>query len=303
MMNVREQIASNKRKTWLIMFIATAVIMALSWLLATFTGYSRGGALGYVGFALVLAGVINFSSYYFSDKIVLKMTGAKEVSEKEAPELLSAVRSLAQRAQIPLPRTYIINDPTPNAFATGRDPKHAAVAVHTGLIARLDKKQLEGVLAHELSHIKNLDTRIMAIMAMLAGTLAILADFFMRSTLFGRSDEERDNRSNITLVVGIVAALITPIAAQLIQLAVSRRREFLADASGAYLTRHPEGLASALLKISSVKHPSPTAHTGTAHMYISNPLGGGRGTSWLVKLFMTHPPVEERVKALRTLRW
>lgn len=285
------------------MIISTAVIVALSWLFATFSGYSGGGALGYVGIALVLAGVINFASYYFSDKIVLKMTGAKEVGEKEAPDLYSAVRNLAQRAQIPLPRTYIINDSTPNAFATGRDPKHAAVAVHTGLLDRLDKKELEGVLAHELSHIKNLDTRIMAIMAMLAGTLAILADFFMRSTLFGRSDEERDNKSNIMLVVGIVAAFLAPIAAQLIQFAVSRRREFLADASGAYLTRNSEGLASALLKISSVKHPSPTAHTGTAHMYISNPLGQGKGTSWLVKLFMTHPPVEERVKALRTLRW
>lgn len=276
------------------------VVAGIAWVFATASGFQGMGALGYVGIGLIIAGVINFSSYYWSDKLVLSLSGAKEIAKKDAPELYRVVENLCIGAGLPKPKVYIINDPTPNAFATGRDPKHAAVAVHTGLLEHLDKLELEGVIAHELSHIRNYDTRVMAIVAMLAGTIALLSDFFLRSLWFGGRD--RDNKAGgLFMILGIAAAIIAPIAAYLIQLAVSRRREFLADASAALLTRYPEGLAKALEKISSYKMPSPTAHTATAHLYISNPLGGGKAKSWLSGLFNTHPPIEDRLKALRAM--
>lgn len=276
------------------------VVAIVAWVFAMASGFQGMSASGYVGIGLIIAGVINFSSYYWSDKLVLSLSGAKPIAKKDAPELYRIVENLCIGAGLPKPKVYIINDPTPNAFATGRDPKHAAVAVHTGLLERLDKLELEGVVAHELSHIRNYDTRVMAIVAMLAGTIALLSDFFLRSLWFGGRD--RDNKAGgLFMVLGIAAAIIAPIAAYLIQLAVSRRREFLADASAALLTRYPEGLAKALEKISSYKTPSPTAHTATAHLYISNPLGGKKAGSWIAGLFNTHPPIEDRLKALRAM--
>lgn len=277
------------------------VVAAVAWIFAMASGFQGMSALGYVGIGLIIAGVINFSSYYWSDKLVLSLSGAKPIAKKDAPQLYRIVENLCIGAGIPMPKIYVVDDPTPNAFATGRDPKHAAIAVHTGLLEHLDKLELEGVVAHELSHIRNFDTRIMAIVAMLAGTIALLSDFFLRSLWFNGKDRE-NKAGGLFMVLGIAAAIIAPIAAYLIQLAVSRRREFLADASGALLTRYPEGLARALEKISSYTRASPTARTATAHLYISNPLGGGKkGGSWITGLFNTHPPIEERLKALRAM--
>ena len=300
-MNIYEQIDANRQKTWLIMLVFTLIIGALAWLFASALGYEGAGALGYVGFGLLLTGTINFVSYYFSDKMVLALSGAKPVTKKDAPQLYTIVENLCIGAGIPMPKIYIVNDPTPNAFATGRDPQHAAIAVHSGLSEKLDKLEMEGVIAHELSHIRNFDTRLMAIVAILAGTLAMLADFFLR-TLWWGGERDRDSKGQaIFMVLGIIAALVAPLAAQLIQMAVSRRREFLADASGALLTRYPEGLAQALEKIAASKTPSPTASTATAHLYFANPLGNKKVGSWVLGLFNTHPPIEERIKILRAM--
>lgn len=262
---------------------------------------SLGFGIGAIGFSLIIVGLINFFSYYFSDRMVLAMVRAKPIVRKDNPELYRTVENLTAGASLPLPRIYLVNDPTPNAFATGRDPKHAAIAVHTGLLERLEKRELEGVLAHELSHIKNYDTRLAAIVAILAGTLAILADWFLRIQFWGGSNRENRQAGAIFMALAIVAAILAPIAAMLIQFAISRKREFLADASGILLTRYPEGLAQALGKIASSTRPSPTAHTATAHLYISNPFGSQKVGSWLLKLFNTHPPVEERIKILRSM--
>ncbi|MAG59688.1 zinc metalloprotease HtpX [Candidatus Woesebacteria bacterium] len=285
------------------MFFFTIFVVAVSYIFALAMGFQGMGALGYVGIALIIVGIINFSAYYWSDKMVLKLSKAKAVSKKEAPQLYRIVENLAIGAGVPKPKIYIIHDDTPNAFATGRDPKHAAIAVHTGLLERLNKLEIEGVIAHELSHIRNFDTRVMAIVAILVGTIALLAEFFFYSMFWGRGGDRDSKAGSIFMILGIVAAILAPIVAQLIQLAVSRRREFLADASAGFLTRYPEGLARALEKISNVATPAKTAHTSTAHLYISSPLGGKKAKkNWMVGLFNTHPPIEERVKALRGMR-
>lgn len=302
-MRIQEQINQNKFKTWVIMAVFSVIVGLVVWIFANSLGYTGSGAIGYVGMGLLIAGIMNFVAYYFSDKMVLALTGAKPLNKNEAPEVFQIIENLARNSRISMPKVYIVNDPSPNAFATGRDPNHAAVAVHTGILERLDKRELEGVLAHELSHVRNYDIRVMAIVSLLAGTLALLSDFFMRSLLFGGNDNRENKNGGILIILGIVAAIIAPIAAQLIRLSVSRHREFLADASGAALTHYPEGLARALEKISSYTQPSKTASTATAHLYISNPLGGGgkKTTSWLANLFNTHPPVEERIHILRSL--
>lgn len=254
--------------------------------------------------AVVLAIAMNVASYWYSDTIVIKMTGAKPVSRESHRELWNSLENLAITAGLPMPKLYIVEDPAPNAFATGRNPEHAAVAVTSGLLSMLDKTELEGVLAHELAHIGNRDMLVMTVAVVLAGFVAIIADFFLRAMFWGGNN--RDGRLGlILLVVGIVGAILAPIAAQLIQMAVSRKREFLADASAALLTRYPEGLASALEKISTYKVPMKRASHATAHLFISDPFGGEgkkgkRSFSQKIGgLFMTHPPVEARVKALR----
>lgn len=266
-------------------------------------GRASGYPLSYTGFALVISGIFTFVSYYFSDSMIMAISGAKEIKEKDDPELFHIVQNLSIASGLPMPRVFKINDPSPNAFATGRDPKHAAIAVTQGLEDKLDRTELEGVIAHELSHIKDYDTRLLAVVTILVGLVALLADWFMRSLWWGRGDS--DNRSSkseaIFMILGLVLAILSPIIATLIQLAISRRREFLADATGAYLTRFPEGLARALEKIASDRRPASFANNATAHLFTANPFKGKEAKSWFTGLFDTHPPMEERIKLLRQM--
>ena len=293
-MNIYSAISSNKWKTWIIMVLFVVFITTLVYVLAKAFGFN----LSLVGFSFIIAGLMSLGSYYYSDKLVLATAGAQKVSKAEYPEYYRIVENLALGSGLPMPKIYVINDPSPNAFATGRSPKNAVVCATTGLLSALSEIELEGVIAHELSHIKNLDIRLMAIVAILVGSVAILADIFMRSLWF--SGNNRDNRGNqIFLIIGVVFAILSPIIATLIQLAVSRKREFLADASGSLLTRYPEGLASALEKISKSRIPLRTANNATAHLFISNPFG--KTSHFLSSLFNTHPPIEERIKILRSM--
>jgi len=296
-----DQVSKNIFKTWIIMFFFSVFTVAIIYIIARGFGYGEIGGLGLTGFALILAGIMNFVSYYWSDKIVLGISGAKPVDQASNKELYRLVENLCIAAGLPLPKIYTIEDTAPNAFATGRDPKHAAIAFTTGILQKLNKQELEGVTAHELSHVGNRDTLLMSVVSILVGTIALLSDFFLRSMWFGGRSRDREGNNTIFVVLAIAAAILAPIVAILIQLAVSRRRELLADASGVLLTRYPEGLASALLKISSDKEPLEVANRGTAHLYIVNPLKGKDAVGWFAGLFNTHPPVEARVKALREM--
>lgn len=267
-------------------------------------GKATGYGASYAGIGLIIAGFMSFGSYYYSDKLVLATTGAKQIEKKDDPELFRTVENLCIGDGLPMPRIYILNDSSPNAFATGRDPKHAVVCVTTGILQILNKAELEGVIAHELSHVKNYDTRLMGIVAILVGFVAILANFFTRSLWFGggRSDrEDRGNAQAIFLIIGIIFAILSPIVATLIQLAVSRKREYLADASGALLTRYPEGLASALEKLENDPRSLRSASNATAHLFIVNPFKGKDAKAMFSSLFNTHPPIEERIKILRSM--
>jgi len=250
-----------------------------------------------------LAFLQSFFSYWYSDKIVLGITHAQPIEKKDNPELYRIVENLCITAGLPLPKIYIINEAQPNAFATGRDEKHAVVAVTRGLLEKLEKPELEGVIAHELSHIRNKDMLLQTVVVVLVGAVAILSNIFLRVSFWGgvRRDS-RDSGGGILLVLGILAAVLAPLAASLIKLAISRKREFLADASGALLTRYPEGLARALEKISQDKSPMRIANTSVAHLFISSPFKGKQSRNWFTKLFMTHPPVEERIRALRGMK-
>jgi heat shock protein HtpX len=287
--------SENVRKTWFLMSFFLVLIIGLGYLASMYFGNTT------ILYAFILlALVMNVGSYWFSDKLVLRMTGARPVTHAEQPDLSNVVENLAITAGLPMPKIYVVDDPAPNAFATGRDPEHAVVAVTTGLLSILDRTELEGVIAHELSHIGNRDMLVMTVAVVLAGSIAMLADFFMRSLAWGGGD--RRDRSPIFLVVGIVGIILAPIAAQLIQLAVSRKREYLADASGALLTRYPEGLASALEKISAYGMPMRRAHHATAHLFIADPFAalGKRSVTQLIGgLFMTHPPATDRIRILR----
>ncbi|PIQ92124.1 MAG: zinc metalloprotease HtpX [Parcubacteria group bacterium CG11_big_fil_rev_8_21_14_0_20_39_22] len=252
--------------------------------------------------AVVFSVFMNVFSYWYSDKIALAISGAKPINRETHRELWNITENLCIAAGLPMPKLYIIDDMSPNAFATGRNKENSAVAVTTGLLHILDRSELEGVIAHELSHIGNRDILISTIVVVLVGFLALLSDFFLRMTIFGggRSDNRDGRLQLILIIIGIVLAVLSPIIATIIQLAISRKREFLADASGALLTRYPEGLASALEKISGHSRPLRRANNATAHMYISNPLSEhGKTVGFMSRLFMTHPPVEERLKALR----
>lgn len=284
---------SNIRKTWFLMAGFFVVVIAIGWAVSW---YFDSPLLLFVATGIAI--VMNITSYWFSHKIVVSMTGAHEVPDSpEGRELHNIVENLAITAGLPKPKVYIVEDPAPNAFATGRDPEHAVVAVTTGLLQILDRTELEGVLAHELSHIGNRDMLVSTVAVVLVGFVAIIADIFLRSAHLG--GDNRDNRAaGLFLIFGIVAAILAPIAAQLIHLAISRKREFLADASGALLTRYPEGLASALQKISGYSQPMKRANHATAHLFIANPFAGKDLKSSITRLFMTHPPMEERVAAL-----
>jgi len=299
-MNIYSQISANKRKTWLIVVLFILFITTIVFIYGKASGYG----LSYVGIGLIFSGIMGFSSYYYSDKMILGMSGAKQIVKNNNPQLFRIVENLCIGAGVPMPKIYIINDSAINAFATGRDPKHSVVCVTTGILDRLNKVELEGVIAHELSHVRNYDIRLMSIVVILVGLVALLADFFMRSLWYGGSKRERSDRGNaqgIFLLIGIILAVLSPLIATLIQLAVSRKREFLADASGALLTRYPEGLASALEKISQDKEPLEAANNATAHLYIANPFKGKIMGSWFSGLFDTHPPIEERIKILRSM--
>jgi heat shock protein HtpX len=246
----------------------------------------------------------SFLSYWYSDKIVLAMTRAKEVKREENPELYRIVENLCIGAGLPLPKIYIIDEEQPNAFATGRDKEHAVVAVTKGLLEKLEKTELEGVIAHELSHIGNKDILLQTVVVVLVAVIGILSDWFLRMSRFAtlRKREKREEMGlSIFLLFGILAAILAPLVAQIIRFAISRKREFLADATGALITRYPEGLARALEKISSDQNQLRVASNFNAHLFIVNPLRGEEKASWFAKLFMTHPPVEERIKALREM--
>lgn len=296
-----DQVSANIFKTWLIMIFFTLFVTGVVYILARGFGYGNVGGLGIVGFALIIAGIMNFVSYYWSDKIVLGISRAKQITEAQNRELYHLVENLCIAAGLPTPKIYVMDDPSPNAFATGRDPKHSAICFTSGILAKLNKQELEGVAAHELSHVGNHDTLLMSVVAILVGTLAILADIFMRSLWFGGNRDREDRNNGIFVILAIVAAILAPIVATLIQLAISRRREFLADASGVLLTRYPQGLESALLKISADPEPVQTATNGTAHMYIVNPLKGREAAGWLAGLFNTHPSIKDRIEALQEM--
>lgn len=295
-MTIYSQISSNKWRSWLIIVLFVAFITTLFYVFGKATGYGAS----FVGIALIFSGISSWISYYYSDKIILSMSNAHPVSKKSNPQLYHLVENLTIGAGLPVPQIYTIDDSAPNAFATGRDPKHAVICFTTGILEKLNKTELEGVAAHELSHVGNYDTRLMSIVTILVGTVTLAADFFMRSLWF-RDRDDKGNAPAVFLLIGIALALLSPIIATLIQLAVSRKREFLADASGALLTRYPEGLASALEKISHDKEPLEVANNATAHLYIVNPFKGKDFGGWLAGLFNTHPPIEDRIRILRSM--
>lgn len=290
----------NIRKTWILMSGFLMLVIGITWAFAQVYGNPF-----ILYFGVVFAVLTNVLSYWYSDKLVLAMSGARPAEFKDNPKLYRIVENLCITAGLPLPKIYIIDDMSPNAFATGRNPKHAVVAVTRGLLERLNKTELEGVIAHELSHIGNRDMLVSTIAVVLVGFIALISDWFLRVSFWGGG--RRDNRHGgqiqaFLMIAGIILAILSPIIASLMHLAISRKRELLADASGALLTRYPEGLASALEKIASDPTPLRTANNATAHLFIDDPLKKNGRTHWFAKLFMTHPPVEERIKALRGIQ-
>ena len=298
-MSIHSQIQGNITKTYLIMSFFVVFVVLVAYVL----GVSLGYGTGFMWIAVLFSVVSSFASYYWGDKMVLAMSGAKPANRKQHFDFFTVAENLAIAAGLPKPKLYVIDDTAMNAFATGRDPDHAVVCATTGILSKLERRELEGVIAHELSHIKNFDTRLMAVVAVLVGTVAFLADMFLRNLWWGgRRDRDEDRGAGqIMLVVGIALAIITPIVATLIQLVVSRRREFLADASAANLTRYPEGLARALEKLTGDKEVLEAATNATAHLYVVNPFKGKQFAAWFSSLFNTHPPIEERVKILRAI--
>jgi heat shock protein HtpX len=295
-------VSSNIWKSWLILAgFATFVIGA-----AVIIVYGFGYGPDVLTLALIASVAMSFGSYWWSDKIILSISGARPATREEFFDYYTVAENLASSQQMPIPKLYVIDDTAMNAFATGRDPQHAAVVATTGILSRLSRPEIEGVVAHELSHVKNYDIRLMSVVAVLVGMIALLADWVLRMSAFGRGDRDNDRGGGqiraLLFVVGLVLAVLSPIIAQLIQLAISRRREFLADASATAMTKNPEGLARALEKISTDTEPLEAANKATAHLYIANPLKNHHDTvGWFAGLFATHPPVEERVRALRSL--
>jgi len=290
----------NVRKTWFLITFFLLFIIGLGWL---FSYILKSPIILFI--AVIISIFMSISSYWYSDKLVLSIAGAKLIKKSDNPTLYRTVENLCITSGLPLPKIYIINEKQPNAFATGRNKEHAAVAVTTGLLQKLEKAELEGVIAHELSHIKNKDMLLQTIVVVLVGVIAIASNMFLRISFYGggrRRDSSKGNLGVLLVILGIASAILAPIAANLIKLAVSRKREFLADASGALITRYPEGLARALEKIADDPNPMRKANNATAHLYIASPFRGKQAKSWFTKLYSTHPPVEERIKALRGMR-
>lgn len=308
--NLYSQQDTNVTKTWFLMIIFLIFIIMIGWVFSHI--YNNPIILYFaIGFSLIM----NFVSYFKSDKIALAVSRARPADENQYKELYRITENLCISAGIKMPRLYIIDDPSPNAFATGRNQDHAAIAFTTGLLAIMERSELEGVIAHELAHIGNRDILLQTIIVVLVGIITLLADFFLRTTLYGnRSNREGGQLHLMMLFIGIGLSILSPIVATIIQLAISRKREFLADATGALITRYPEGLASALEKISNYAGGIQAKNHATAHLFIANPLGGdrdgngipdykeGKKRSFLDKIFSTHPPVEERIAALRGLK-
>ncbi len=298
MTTYHELVDANKARSGVVIAVFIAFITAATY----FICYALGFDYSAVGIALILSGALSFASYYYSDQMILSLSGAIPANRRDHFDFYTVAENLSRPAGIPMPKLYVLEDSSPNAFATGRDPEHAVVCATTGLLKKLNRTELEGVIAHEMSHIKNYDTRLMSIITILIGLITLLSDILLRTNIRGKSDRDEDNSSSgIFMFVGFVLALLSPLIAQLIQLAVSRRREFLADASAAALTKYPEGLASALEKISQDKEPLEAANKATAHLYIADPLRNRNSLiGWFDNLFNTHPPVQERIKALRS---
>src|SRR3989344_6018623 len=281
------QITSNKRKSVLLIAVFMAIVLLLGWFIGEYPGYGYGS----LGFAAVISFIMALGSYYAGDKMALSVSGAKgPIKKEDNPYVYKMVENLAITAGLPMPKVYIIADSAPNAFAAGRDPRHASIAVTTGIVERLENEELEGVIAHELSHIKNFDIRLMTVVVVLVGIISIIAQWFFHFRFIGSNDREDRGAGPIIAILGLAMIIISPIIAQLIQLAISRKREFLVDGSGALLTRYPEGLARALEKISAYTAPMKSANSGTAHLFISSPFGRKN----ISNLFSTHPPMVER---------
>lgn len=290
------RIDSNKRRSVLLIFLFIVVILALGYIFGKITGYGYAG----LWIAVIISILMSLFSYYSGDKVALATSGAKETKKTDNPYVYRMVENLCITAGLPMPKIYVISDSGINAFATGRDPKHASIAITQGAIDKLENEELEGVIAHELSHIKNYDIRLMMIVIVLIGIVVLMSDILIRSQFFGRRrSREGADIGMILLVAGIVLAILSPIFAQLIQLAISRKREYLADASAALLTRYPDGLANALEKIEKDGCALKRANNATAHLYITNPFG--KKKRLFANLFSTHPPIEERVSVLREM--
>jgi len=308
MQNIYESVSANKRKSvFVTFFFFVFAALSVYFIVAALNywyGYDAGG-LGIFGIAIIISGITTFIGYYFSDKIVLSISSAKPADKNTDRLFYSVTENLVIGSGLPMPKLYVIEDGAPNAFATGRNPENAVVCVTTGLLEKLDRTELEGVIAHELSHIKNYDIRLMSIVAVLVGSIALLADIFLRVRFTGgRRDNDSGSIGVILFVVGILFAILSPIIANLIKLAISRRREFLADAGSVAITRQPQGLINALMKISQDPEPLEAANKATAHLYIENPFKNkiADNRSKFSKLFNTHPPLEERLIALKSMQ-
>ncbi|MBP7768655.1 M48 family metallopeptidase [Candidatus Woesebacteria bacterium] len=295
-------VARNKQESTLIVLLFIAFITGAAYVMARGFGYG----IDFVGMALIFSGILSFSSYYWSDSLILSISGARKATKSEFFDYYTVAENLAVSQRMPLPALYVIDDSAINAFATGRNPSHAAVVATTGLLNRLNRSEIEGVIAHELSHVKNYDIRLMSIVSILVGFVALLADWMLRMSFWGRrreSDKEGGQLQVIFMVAGLVLALASPLIAKLIQLAISRKREYLADASGVAMTKNPEGLARALEKISADSEPLEAANKATAHLYIANPLKNRHDAiGWFSGLFQTHPPIADRIRILRAMQ-
>jgi len=300
MPNIYQNISSNKRDTVVIVALFIAVIVVIGWFIGEY--FTDGGGTAMIGTALLVSGISGFFSYYNSDKMVLAVSNAKKVDYEDAPEIHNLVDNMAIASGIPKPKVYIINDSSMNAFATGRNPEHGVVCLTTGIIQRLEKRELEGVIAHEMSHIGNYDTRLMSIVSILVGSLSLLADWFTRGAFFrnGKRSNNNSSASGIIFLLGIVLLMISPLIATLIKLAISRKREFLADSTAALITRYPAGLANALRKLGQDREILEVANSATAHLYITDPVRGKLSSS-IANFFNTHPPIEERIRRLESM--
>jgi heat shock protein HtpX len=307
--NIYEVQSANKWKSAVITVFFVVFIFLATYIISSAFGYYQGyqpGGLGFFGIALIVSGVSSFFGYFYSDKIVLGISGARPANPSEDKLFSQVVENICIGAGIPKPKLYVIEDTAPNAFATGRDPEHAVVCTTTGLLSKLNRTELEGVMAHEISHIRNYDIRLMSIVSVMVGLVALLGDWFLRTRFWGGSRDRGKDESSfgaIMMVLGLIFALLSPIIAQLIQLAISRRREFIADAGSVEITRQPQGLISALEKISSDTEPLEAANKATAHLYIVNPFkqNSNKAVATFAGLFNTHPPIPERIKILKSM--